>query len=139
MRAYTIQEIYESRNIPGDISDLLKVLPFGRGYVVKEPGRVKVFIHGHIKEDHRRFVSIGSAWLDGNPTLIFMRAGREGRDKEELIITDPIGYKEMLRYIASLIDWTDGEEGEGDKGQELKSFYGYTITELLEANGRVNS
>ena len=52
--------------------------------------------------DGERCCTVGAAWFDGQPVMLFRHGGRSGHDEYDEIVTDPIAYDLMVRHLESL-------------------------------------
>jgi hypothetical protein len=92
--------------------------------------------------DGRRVWRLFSVWFDGKPVMICQRAGREGRDYRNTIVTDNQAFREMNDYLWSLREDYVDEEDIWDPEQEiggLTEFYGYSLKEAREQRQTIHS
>lgn len=85
--------------------------------------------------DGRRFWLLGTVWFDDKPVMIVQNAGREGDDHAERFITDFNTYREMVGYIASLIEIEVDEAQPVDidtPNRKLTTFYNGSLGEPFE-------
>lgn len=86
--------------------------------------------------DGRRIWRLATIWFDGNPIMITQNAGREGDDHRERFITDSAQFKNMVKYIESLVYGENSDEvclTDPDKKIEcLTKFYGNELFGVFE-------
>ncbi|MEC4565382.1 hypothetical protein L8C07_05445 [Paenibacillus sp. CMAA1739] len=99
---------------------------------IKEEQNKKVTIreYKNFDFDGRRYWLLASVWFENDPVMIIQNAGREGDDHRRRFITDKEKYKEMIKYIHTLLE-TDSEVADcydpNDDIPDLDSFYGHTL------------
>lgn len=89
--------------------------------------RVCINVYKHFDFDSRRYWRLASVVLDGKPIMIIRNAGREGDDHCTRFITDPNGYKELVKLIFSLYNPRYEELEIVDENEDipdLTEFYG---------------
>ncbi len=64
--------------------------------------------------DGRRFWRLASVWFDGKPVMVIQNAGREGDDYVGRFITDVDVYKDLVKYVKSLIPPNEVEVSKKD-------------------------
>ena len=94
--------------------------------------RVMVKEHYHRQYDSCRCASIYSVWFDDRPVMLYRRAGRDGRDQQDRVITDRGAFWDMIRYIGTLPQ-DDGEPNDDVRDAdedivELDELYGSTVS-----------
>lgn len=67
-----------------------------------ETKRVEVRLHAEIKWDERRSACLRSVWIDGEPVMVCVNAGREGDDHHARWITSADRYKDLLLHLNSI-------------------------------------
>jgi hypothetical protein len=85
--------------------------------------------------DYRRSVGLSVLYFDGKPFAITFMAGREGRDEQDMFVTDPETWKAARIYaVATVGDLLSPEKIVGDLDAELASgYYGYAIARFGDA------
>lgn len=68
----------------------------------KKNVKAEVRAFGYVDYDGRRFWLLAGVYFERKPVMIIQNAGREGDDFHGRFITDPVGYFEMIKYLASL-------------------------------------
>ena len=80
--------------------------------------------------DGRRYWLLASVWYENNPIMIIQNAGREGDDHRRRFVTDKEKYKEMIKYIRTLLESEEEIEDYFDPNEDIQgldSFYGHTL------------
>jgi len=92
--------------------------------------KVEFKIYKDFDFDGRRGWFLASMWFEGKPVMIIQNAGRELDDHSNSFISDESAYREMVKYIQTLIPIDVDEvitvEGDTDYPQ-LTEFYGNSL------------
>lgn len=103
----------------------------------ERPFEIRYYIDHNF--DHRRFLELVSIWWKEQPVAMCARGGREGRDYEEVSITDKDGWDEMVAWINSLNENADPEDprvwGEDQELPLLETVYGRPVKAFYDPEG----
>lgn len=125
---YKLMPIKCTRDIYSLIDDwhshVPEIDPYDIDYKLNNRIELKIYYDPYIDGD--RCCTVGSAWFDNQPVMIFRHAGRSGHDAYDRFITDKTLYLEMVQYLRSLSsaeceDVIDPSENI----EKLDSFYGH--------------
>jgi len=101
--------------------------------------RIEIKIHYDPYIDGNRCCTVGSAWFDNKPVMIFRHGGRSGHDAGDECVTDLPAYLEMLAYLESLRKVDDSAldiRAPDEDVPELNEFYNHDIREALLFSGK---
>lgn len=78
--------------------------------------------------DGRRICTLGTLWFDDKPFAVYQKAGREGRDHQELFVTHKQLYIESRKYLESFRNYDGVYPIDPCKPyKELTNFYGHSF------------
>lgn len=101
-----------------------------------ENPRITIKTIRYFNFDGRRFWQLATVWFDDKPIMITRNAGREGDDHATRFVTNEDGYRQMIKYVQSLIgievDLVEDLVDPNEDINELETFYGNTLDGLFE-------
>lgn len=103
---------------------------------VKDNCKVEIKTIKDFDFDGRRCWTLRTIWFESSPVMIIQNAGREGDDHRERFITNHELYKNMIKYIKSLINQEDFSSdcviNDSEDRDDLISFYGKNLNDQFE-------
>lgn len=110
---------------------------YSHSWTDEESNRLEIRTLKYFDFDGRRFWRLATVWLDGKPIMIIQNAGREGDDHERRFITDPEGFRALVKHLREFLKINeepldDVVEPNAVLGRELISFYSNSLDGLFE-------